>query len=386
MSSDLLICLVALATSAAVCNLIVRSVKWHLPFTGDHPGVSVQKFHSTAVPRVGGVGLLAGMVVSGFLLSLQPSDIQHYWLLILSLLPAFLGGFAEDITRKVGPGSRLLLTVITAAFAFSLAGVRFVDSHMQWLNYLLAFMPFGYLALLLAVAGVAHAMNLIDGYNGLASGVAVIILGALGFVAQMHGDGLVMTFCYVTAAATVGFLLLNYPSGRLFLGDGGAYLLGCTIALASALLILRNREVSPWFPFALVIYPVWETLFSILRRAFLYRTKIGQPDAKHLHSLVYRRVSRRWARGRRQGDKAWRNSLTTLPFWLANGVLAFFAVTWSDNTRIQQMLAVLFIVGYCVTYWRLGRLAVPVAGIGERLKARAGARRPLAETGPSTGK
>jgi UDP-N-acetylmuramyl pentapeptide phosphotransferase/UDP-N-acetylglucosamine-1-phosphate transferase len=286
------------------------------------------------------------------MLSVPVPEFERYWLLMLSLLPAFVGGFAEDVTHRVGPWARLLLTIITAAFAYSLVGVHFERSHMAWLDQALAYAPFAYMALLVAVAGVAHAMNIIDGYNGLASGVALIILTALGYVAHQSGDTLVASFCWGSAAATLGFLWFNYPSGRVFLGDSGAYLLGCTIALAAALLVLRNPGVSPWFPMALVIYPVWETVFSAIRRVTLDR-HISAPDARHLHSLVYRRLSRRWVRGRRQADKVWRNALTTLPFWAANVVLAVASVAWYNSTRVQQVLIVLFVICYCLVYWKI---------------------------------
>ena len=357
-----MIYLLAFASSALACYLIVRSADLHLHITGDHPGVQPQKFHTHPTPRVGGLAVYAGLVAAGFLLDLRPADTSIFWALILSLMPAFLGGFAEDVTRRVGAGARLLLTVITAAFAFTLAGVHFERSDMAWLDAALAFLPFGYAALLFAVAGVAHSMNLIDGYNGLASGFAIIALGALGFVANQTADHLLASLCFAAAAATAGFLIFNYPRGRIFLGDGGAYLLGCIIALVSALMLLRHRGVSPWFPMALVIYPVWETLFSIIRRVAVYGTRIGEPDAKHLHSLVYRRVSRRWVRGRRRGDKSWRNSLTTIPFWAVCGVMAILAVMWARDTRALQALIVVFIVGYSLMYRRLARLTSPIGG------------------------
>jgi UDP-GlcNAc:undecaprenyl-phosphate/decaprenyl-phosphate GlcNAc-1-phosphate transferase len=352
---------VSFAGSAAACYLIVRSVRWHLSFTADHPGALPQKFHRGPVPRIGGAGVLMGMLAAGLALPHEPADFDLYWLLMLSLLPAFFGGFAEDVTHRVGPGPRLMLTVITAAFAYSLAGVHFEHSHMAWLDQMLAFAPFGYVALLIAVAGVAHAMNIIDGYNGLASGIATIILGALGYVAHQQGDALVTALCWSTAAATLGFLLLNYPHGRLFLGDGGAYVLGCTIAFGAALLVLRNPDVSPWFPFALVIYPIWETLFSALRRVLISRTRISDPDARHLHTLVYRQWSRRLVRGNRTSDKAWRNSLTALPFWIAMLVIASYAVSWAHVTRTQQLLSAAFIVCYCLVYWAMSQPVRPIA-------------------------
>lgn len=352
--------LLAFASSALGCLLILRSAHLHLRYTADHPGLQPQKFHTELTPRIGGLAIFGGILVAGWFLPIGRDEVGLYWLLMLSLLPAFIGGFAEDVTGLMGPGVRLLLTVITAASAYSLAGVHFVRSDMVWLDHALAFLPFGYAALLFAVAGVAHGINIIDGYNGLASGFAVIALATLGCVAQEFGDRFVCTLCYATACATLGFMLFNYPRGRLFLGDGGAYLLGCIIALAAAMLVLRNPKVSPWFPLTLVIYPVWETVFSIIRRLLLHGTDVGAPDARHLHSLVYGRISRRWMRA---GDQALGNSLTALPFWIACSVMAALSSLGVQYTRVQQLLAVLFIVGYCVAYWRLARKAVAPSAV-----------------------
>lgn len=349
--------LVAFATSVVACELIVRSARWHLHVTADPPGNLPQKFHTRPVPRIGGLGLLAGLVAGGMMLPLPSTEQRLFWLLIASLVPAFLGGFLEDVTRKVGPGTRLLLTVVTAALAFSVAGVEFTRADVAWLNAAIATVPLGYCMLLFAVAGVAHSINIIDGYHGLAGGVSTIILAALGYVAFRSGDALVASVCLTTAGATVGFLLLNYPSGRLFLGDGGAYLLGCVIALAGALLIQRNPGVSPWFPMALVIYPVWETLFSVLRRRFLYRTRIGQPDARHLHSLVFRRVvQRRLADHDAREARAHRNHLTAPPFWGASCLVGAVAVAVAGDTAALQLLIAMFMLGYTAIYWRVARL------------------------------
>ena len=151
--------LAAFGVSQTVCHLIVRSAGWHLHYTGDQPGAQVQKFHTRAVPRVGGLGVLLGVVIAGLLLPLPKAELELFWLLILSLMPAFIGGFLEDITRRVGPGVRLLLTVITAGFAFSLAGVHFERSDVDWLDKAMTFLPVAYLMLLFAVAGMAHAIS-----------------------------------------------------------------------------------------------------------------------------------------------------------------------------------------------------------------------------------
>ena len=147
-----------------------------------------------------------------------------------------------------------------------------------------------------AVAGIANAINIIDGFNGLASMCVVLMLGALAYVAFQVGDPTVATLALAGIGAVLGFFLWNFPGGLIFLGDGGAYFLGFFVAELSILLLVRNPTVSPLFPLLACIYPIFETVFSIYRRRFLRATPPSMPDGIHLHSLIYRRLLR-WAVG-----------------------------------------------------------------------------------------
>ncbi len=366
----------ASAVSAVVCVAILRSSGWHLHFTADHPDGGPQKFHDEPTPRIGGLAILCGLLAAAVLVKPDVATPGACALLLFCLLPAFLGGFAEDITRKVPPISRLLATMVTAGFAWALLDVRLLRSDVAWLDLAFTYTPFAYAGLLLAVAGIAHAMNIIDGYNGLSGGVGTIILLALGAVAAGQGDTLVACLCFATAGALCGFLLFNYPSGKIFLGDGGAYLQGCIIAIAAAILVQRNPGVSPWFPFALVLYPIWETLFSILRRLTIHHSGIGQPDARHLHSLVYRRLAHRWIRRRDAVGTLQQNAVTTLPFWVMTAVMAALAVKWSGSTGALQLISVLFICAYLAAYLHLTRVRRPMSHVvASYLRRRAERRR-----------
>ena len=123
--------------------------------------------------------------------------------------------------------------------------------------------------------------------------------------------------------AGLGFLLWNWPRGLIFLGDGGAYFIGYLVAVLSFLLVARHRGVvTPWYPFLLFIYPVFETLFSIWRRKVVRGASPGLPDGLHLHQLVFRRLVR-WAVGRRDAASlTLRNSLTAPYLWLLSSLAA----------------------------------------------------------------
>ena len=336
--------LAAALGAAVAATLIVRFRALHLSVTGDLPGSQPQKFHAEATPRIGGLAVVIGLVVAGFAGTLTGEvSAPFLWLMVLALLPAFLGGFVEDLTRRVGPVPRLLMTVVSGAIAFAWLDAALYRSDVQWLNVAFSYWPLSLAGTLLAVAGLAHAMNIIDGYHGLAAGVGVLALLALALIAHRIGDHRLSAVGFAAAGAYAGFLLLNYPLGKIFLGDGGAYLLGTTLAILSAQLVGRHEHVSPWFPLVLVVYPVWETLFSMLRRATFHAAPIGAPDARHLHSLVYRHVMAPL-------PAAWRNPATTLPFWIAQGAMVAIAVAHYDDTPFLMVQAYGFLGIYCVLY------------------------------------
>lgn len=351
--------LAAASGAAAVAWLIVRYRALHLSVTGDHPGGALpQKVHDEATPRIGGLAVVGGLLAASIAGTLSGVvSAPFLWVMVAALLPAFLGGFLEDLTRRVGALARLLMTLVSAAIAFVWLDANLYRSDVQWLNVAFSYWPLSLAGTLLAVAGLAHAMNLIDGYHGLSAGVGVLALLGLSLVAQRVGDLQLASLGMAAAGAYVGFLLLNYPFGKIFLGDGGAYLLGTTLAIFSAQLVGRHGGVSPWFPLALVVYPVWETLFSMLRRATFHAAPIGAPDARHLHSLVHRHVLARLLPGTDARAARWRNAGTTVPFWLGQGAMVAVAVAHYDDTVLLMLQAYGFLGIYCVLYVLVARLA-----------------------------
>jgi UDP-N-acetylmuramyl pentapeptide phosphotransferase/UDP-N-acetylglucosamine-1-phosphate transferase len=123
--------------------------------------------------------------------------------------------------------------------------------------------------------------------------VGICILIAITYVAYKNNDLEIMYASLTFTGAVIGFFTYNYPRGLIFLGDGGAYLIGFVIACLSCLLVIRNDAISPWFPLLLNIYPIYETIFSIWRRKIYQKTNPSFPDRMHLHTLIYRRFLKR---------------------------------------------------------------------------------------------
>ena len=352
---------VALHVSLLVSWLIVRvSRAYRLPWE-DRQLVGVQKFHAASVPRVGGIGVFLGLAgLASWVLATRTGPGTELSLILSCGLPPLVVGLLEDITKQVGVKTRLLATALSGVLAFHFldAGLRSVQ--IPGLDWLMTFTWFSMLFTVVAVAGVANAVNIIDGYNGLAAVVVIIALLSLAYVGLQVGDNLVVSMALGGVGALLGFLVWNWPRGLIFLGDGGAYFIGYLVAVLSLLLVVRNRGVvSPWYPFLLFIYPVFETLFSVWRKWMVRGGSPGVPDGLHLHMLVFRRLVR-WAVGRRDAASlTLRNSLTAPYLWMLSSAAAVPATLFWRHPQVLQACVALFCLLYIWLYLRLVRFRAP---------------------------
>jgi len=312
----------------------------------------IQKVHTTITPRVGGFGIFLGFAFAIFLLI--PSGSALMWLVLIAALPAWIAGLAEDLSNRISTRIRLLATIVSAGLAWWLTGYTIASVDVPLIDQLLSWTPLALIFTLFAVAGVAHAINLIDGFNGLASGTVLICLTALGLVASNQGDVEVINITLLLMAATLGFFILNYPFGKIFLGDGGSYVLGFFIAWISVMLASRHADsVSPWALLLICAYPVLETVFSILRRLQTNR-RMDYPDRTHLHSLVFRRVIPRFFPNTKRNT---RNALTAPLLWAFAAMPAAAGVYWQDNTIACLLALVLTTAVYMLLYRRVSRFS-----------------------------
>jgi len=346
--------------SLGVTLFVVRYARHHEQLFFDQDLSGPQKFHVRPVPRVGGMGIFLGVLAGALLV--EALSKPREWLallLLLCALPAFVAGLVEDLTKRVSPAQRLLATVVSAALAFWLLGAQVARSDVPGLDTLLAFSLGAFLATLLTVAGIANSVNIIDGFNGLASMCVMIMLAALAYVAYQVDDPVVGSMALLGIGAVLGFFVWNFPSGLIFLGDGGAYFLGFYVAEVAILLLVRNPEVSPLFPLLVCIYPVFETLFSIYRRRFLKAVPPTMADGIHLHSLIYRRMLR-WAVGDRSAKALTRRNSMTSPFLWALCMLAVApAVLFWHSSGAMAAFLLLFGLSYVGLYWRIVRFKSP---------------------------
>ena len=346
LNANLFSALMAGSVALLVAMLLVRTQHWHGHLSMDSDQ-GVQKFHTSPTPRVGGIAIATG-IVAGYLMT-HPGEKTLLGPLIVAGIPAFAFGLLEDVTKRVSVRTRLLATMGCGVLGWAITGYSITYASLPGLNWLLGFTVFSVLFTGFAVGGIANAINIIDGFNGLAAGTVIIILTAFGVMTTALGDHDLALVCLILAGAVVGFLLVNWPMGKIFLGDGGAYFVGFSLAWLAVLVLARHPEVSAWAPMLVCGFPVLEVLFSIIRRR-RRNLSPGDPDRLHLHSLVKRRVARVLLPN---ASTLARNSATGAIMWFAALVPAAIAVTWHTQTAMLVLGFVVCAVLYTAAYARL---------------------------------
>lgn len=333
--------------TAVVAVLIVMTTRWHGKHSFDSND-GVQKFHSAPTPRIGGVAIISGLIAA-WLLSPEPTS-KLLGAMLIAGLPSFAAGLIEDFTKSVGIRDRLLATMFSGILAWWLTGYSLTHIDIAPIDYFLAYLPVALAFTAFAVGGVANSVNIIDGFNGLAAGTIIICFSAFGLIAWQAGDADLAKLCVIFVSVVAGFFVVNFPFGKIFMGDGGAYLLGFLLAWVAVMLPFRNPSVSVWAPLLVCAYPVMETGFSMLRRHYRSGQHPGQADSLHLHSLVYCRVSRVKFRG---AKPQLQNSFTSLLIWPLPLLCSLIGVVWFTNTVVMIVSIIICAFVYRLVYLRL---------------------------------
>ena len=350
-----------LVSAIAVLVFMRRARRHARRYGADMP----QRFHKGHVPRLGGAGIFIGTGAAWLAAGWFGDPFNVSWpitasgLMLLCIAPAVLGGITEDVTQKVQVRWRLGLTLGSALLLCWLLGLGVYRTGFPFIDGWMTAAP--YLAVLfaaLAIGGLPHAFNIIDGYNGLAGTVAVLVCLALSHVALQVGDRQLAAMVICMVGATVGFLMWNYPRGKIFAGDGGAYVWGIVIAVACVTLVQRHAAGSPWFPMLLLIYPVWETLFSIYRKLARGQSP-GMADALHFHQLIFRRIVRVAFEDNEARQLLSRNNRTSPYLWMFAAMSVVPAVLFWNNTGMLMFFCLLFVATYVAAYLMIVRFKVP---------------------------
>ena len=339
---------IAFLASFVLCIAVVLTKPWHGAFSMDTTH-GIQKFHTAPTPRIGGIPIVLALVIAWGKSSFEIQTLLAP--ILFAGMPAFLFGIAEDLTKQIGVVQRLLATMASGLLAWWITDYSLSRLDIWGVDLLMQFTLFSVMFTAFAVGGVANAINIIDGFNGYASLTCTIAFIGFALIAFQVGDQNLAFVSLILAAAVFGFFWVNWPFGKLFLGDGGAYLLGFSLAWIAVLLIERNPSVSAFSALVICILPITEVLFSIFRRK-VRNDHPGKPDSLHFHSLFQRRYVRKWFV---KWHSLARNSLVGILMGLMSLVSAFMANLIYDKTLYCVIISLLFVLGYVAVFARMVR-------------------------------
>jgi UDP-N-acetylmuramyl pentapeptide phosphotransferase/UDP-N-acetylglucosamine-1-phosphate transferase len=322
---------------------LFQTKNWVASSINDIQGV--QNFHQNPTARLGGVVIFMGW---SFGLWLLQESSNFLLILLLTSLPVFTVGLIEDVTAKVPPMVRLISAFISITLAYLLLDIGLFSLGIELVDYLLSYyLVVSLLLTLVVVGGAVNSLNIIDGFNGLMSGYSILASLAIAYVSHSLGDDMVVQLSLILTVSIFGFFVFNFPFGKIFMGDGGAYFIGFILAIIGLMLVSRHKELSNWFVLLIFIYPMYELLYSIYRRKIIHKTDASQPDTDHLHSLIYRKLI---SCDRFKHDKVICNSMTSPFLWLLSLVGIVPAVIWYDNQTVLIISAFVFMFIYTIIY------------------------------------
>lgn len=323
----------------AVCTFVVSFVLQHLAlhislkyalFFDKNDTQKPQRCHDFNASRGGGIGIILAFVLACLCFARL---FVHFDGVIVGFCVGgfcvFLSGFLEDITGRISPLMRLCAQSVGALIAIVALGAVVVDVGLDVIVPFALALPFS----VFCVVGVCNAMNILDGFNGLTSGIALMALVAILLVSE---SALVHVHSLLLCCAIAGFFICNFPHGRIFLGDGGAYFIGFMLALL-LIVLTQSSDISAWFGVALLIHPLFEVAFSIVRKRFVHHISPFAPDNRHLHSLIYRNLTHS-------------SPATSLCLFVLNLPFMLCALLFARDTCMLMLLCAAFAALYVALY------------------------------------
>lgn len=244
--------------------------------------------HKKPTPLLGGIAIFLSFLF-GFILFGNQNPLMIS-ILIASFLILLLGIF-DDI-KPIKARYKFVIHILVALIVVFYGGLKL--THVDIFGLSLNFKWMSPYVTILIIVGIINAVNLIDGLDGLCAGISSIYFLTIGVIALILNkfNGLDIILSFIMLGATLGFLVFNYPPAKIFMGDTGSTFLGLMISVIMLLGFKTVTLTSLLIPLVLLILPITDTLFAIIRRA-LNKKPIGQADKEHIHHQLLKHLSTR---------------------------------------------------------------------------------------------
>ena len=290
---------------------------------------SKQRLHVDEVPRIG------GLIIYLFLIMITFVAFDSYLLniILISAIPIIFIGAKEDLFQNTSPKLRLIFMFVSASLFIYFLPSNLPEIDFPLINHVLSFSILKEIFFIFSILVIINGNNLIDGVNGNMALTNIVQLIVLALLASMMGDTLIVESCIILLIPLCVFLLFNFPLGRIFSGDVGAYFYGFSISSIVIYLFGNYAQFLSWNAVLVLVYPSIELLFSYIRKNFFESIGPLTPDAKHLHSLIYRYFNQKF--------KIHNNSFVL--FFLLPFVMAPFLIILYANNLFSILFSIVII-------------------------------------------
>ena len=247
-----------------------------------------QAFHDSPITRSGGIAAIISLsVFFGIHYLLYSKFLLEYFLIGFSM---FFVGFLDDLKINIKPFKRLLLMIFLLSAIIFLLPIKIYNIDIPFLIFLFKSHIVSSIFILLCFLFVINGANLIDGFNGLLA-INLIIINIILVYINLNNANLEFSLLIISQIIILlSFLLFNFPKAKMFLGDGGAYLMGSLIALNIIITNNLNPNIPSFFFCTLLFYIFFEVFFSFFRKLLQNKSPI-YPDQMHLHMLSFYKIS-----------------------------------------------------------------------------------------------
>ena len=304
-----------------------------------------QAFHKNAIPRSGGLSIIILFIL--FILfysSNQNIFLADYFTISLAF---FILGFLDDLKINLNPNYRLLIMILILLISINLFSIEINRTGLTFLNSWLENNLFQYFFVILCFLFIINGSNLIDGFNGLLA-IQFIIITSIYLIISFNNQNFnQFLILFIQIIIVFSFLLFNFPKAKIFLGDGGSYLLGSLIALNTIKTYELNISISPFFYTSILCYLFFEVFFSFIRKAVKKKSPL-KPDNLHLHMLLFSYLNKI-----KKGNN---NFVTSLLINSIYSILVFPLFFLKNNGLVCRYYFFGIIIFYLIVYFRLKKV------------------------------
>ena len=331
-----------------VCMYIFTIIFWPTLLTkfGIKKYQGIQRVHEGEVPRIGGLISVIGIFLY-WMICLHGKAMPFVEALLISSIPLILISIKEDFFHNTRASSRLLMMFLSCFLFFCLYDINFPQIEFPGLGPLIdnsIFMSWLFFAFCVVV--IINGNNLIDGTNGLMPMSIIMQCLSLFYVCYEAQDTINMIRLIYIFIPMVIFLIFNYPWGKVFMGDLGAYFFGFFISLLTIIIFGEHPELPTWGAVIILFYPALELLFSVCRKVLKGYNPM-RPDSDHLHLKMYYFL-------KQEGIEPIVTNMMVMPCLGLIWAMPFIIFVWVYKSLILTIIAlVLMVLIYCYFYWAL---------------------------------